>query len=130
MNWKLTFSLSSFGFGIGLCWLMGLAPFLIFLWPIVIVTCVCLIGTRAPGKFALHGFIVGAMMQLWAGAINAYYIFDLSRIGLVEVTPHHIHPQLINAFETAAAAAVTGAVIATLLLLTTKLEQRSISQAR
>jgi len=130
MNWKLIFSLSSFGVGMGLCSLMGLGPFLIFLWPVVIVTSVCLIGARAHGKFALHGFMVGAMMQLWAGAMNAYYIFDLSRIGLVEVTPHHLHPQLINAFETAAAAAVTGAVIATLLLLTTKLEQRRISQAR
>jgi hypothetical protein len=130
MNWKLIFSLSSFGVGMGLCSLMGLGPFLIFFWPIVIVTSVCLIGARAPGKFALHGFMVGAMMQLWAGAINAYYIFDLSRIGLVEVTPYHLHPQLINAFETAAAAAITGAVIATLLLLTTKLEQRRISQAR
>lgn len=130
MNWKLIFSLSTVGLGIGLCSLTGLGPFLIFLWPIVIVTSVCLVGARAPGKFALHGFMVGAMMQLWAGAISAYYIFDLSRIGLVEVTPHRIHPQLINAFETATAAAVTGAVIATLLLLTTKLEQRRISQAR
>ena len=130
MNWKLIFSLSSFGLGMELCSLMGLGPFLIFLWPIVMVTSVCLIGARAPGKFALHGFMVGAMMQLWAGAISAYYIFDLSRIGLVEVTPHRIHPQLINAFETDAAAAVTGAVFATLLLLTTKLEQRRISQAR
>jgi len=79
---------------------------------------------------ASHGGDIDAMMQLWAGAIRAYYIFDLSRIGLVEVTPHRIHPQLINAFETAVAAAVTGAVIAALLLLTTKLEQRRISQAR
>lgn len=130
MNWKLMFSLSSFGLGMGLCSLMGLGPFLIFLWPIVIVTSVCLIGARAPGRFALHGFVVGAMMQLWAGAINAYYIFDMSRIGLVEVTPYGIHPQLINAFETAAAAALAGAVIAGLLLLTGKLEQRSVSQAR
>ena len=130
MNWKLIFSLSSFGLGIGLCSLIGVGPFLIFLWPIVIVTSVCLIGARAPGRFALHGFIVGAIMQLWAGAIRAYYIFDLSRVGLVEVTPHRLHPQLINAFETAVAAAVTGAVIAALLLLTTKLEQRRISQAR
>lgn len=130
MNWKLIFSLSTVGLGIELCSLTGLGPFLIFLWPIVIVTSVCLVGARAPGKFALHGFMVGAMMQLWAGAISAYYIFDLSRIGLVEATPHRIHPQLINAFETATAAAVTGAVIATLLLLTTKLEQRRISQAR
>lgn len=130
MNWKLIFSLSTVGLGIELCSLTGVGPFLIFLWPIVIVTSVCLVGARAPGKFALHGFMVGAMMQLWAGAISAYYIFDLSRIGLVEVTPHRIHPQLINAFETATAAAVTGAVIATLLLLTTKLEQRRISQAR
>ena len=130
MNWKLIFSLSSFGLGMELCSLMGLGPFLIFLWPIVMVTSVCLIGARAPGKFALHGFMVGALMQLWAGAIHAYYIFDLSRVGMVEVTPHHLHPQLINGFETAAAAAVTGAVFATLLLLTTKLEQRRISQAR
>jgi len=130
MNWKLIFSLSSFGLGIGLCSLIGVGPFLIFLWPIVIVTSVCLIGARAPGRFALHGFIVGAIMQLWAGAIRAYYIFDLSRVGLVEVTPHRLHPQLINAFETAVAAAVTGAGIAALLLLTTKLEQRRISQAR
>ena len=124
------FSLSSFGLGMGLCSLMGLAPFLIFLWPIVIVTSVCLIGARAPGRFALHGFLVGAMMQLWAGAINAYYIFDMARVGLVEVTPYGIHPQLINALETVAAAAVTGGVIAALLWLTTKLEQRSVSQAR
>ena len=130
MNWKLIFSLSSFGVGVGLCRLMGLGQFLIFLWPIVIVTSVCLIGARAPGRFALHGFLVGAMMQLWAGAINAYYIFDLSRIGLVEITPSGIHPQIINSFETAAAATVTGAVLAALLLLTTKLEQRRMSQAR
>ena len=130
MNWKLIFSLSSFGVGMGLCRLMGLGPFLIFLWPIVIVTSVCLIGARAPGRFALHGFLVGAMMQLWAGAINAYYIFDLSRIGLVEITPYGIHPQIINSFETAAAATVTGAVLAALLLPTTKLEQRRMSQAR
>lgn len=130
MNWKLIFSLSSFGVGMGLCSLVGLGPFLIFLWPIVIVTSVCLIGSRAPGRFALHGFLAGAMMQLWAGAINAYYIFDMSRIGLVEVTPYRIHPQLINAFETAAAAALAGAVIAALLSLAGILEQRRVSQAR
>ena len=128
MNWKLIFSLSSFGLGIGLCSLMGVGPFLIFLWPIIIVTSVWLISLRAPGRFALHGFVAGAMIQFWAGAINAYYIFDLSRIGLVEVTPHRIHPQLINAFETAAAAVVTGVVIAALVRLATKLERRRINQ--
>ena len=39
------------------------------------------------------------------------------------------HPQIINALETAAAAAVTGAVIAALVWLSTKLERRRIHQA-
>ena len=127
MNWKLIFSLSAFGVALGLCPLLGVAA--LFLWPIAIVISVCLISARASGRFALHGFAVGAMIQLWAGAISAYYIFDLSRVGIVEVTPHNIHPQIINALETAAAAAVTGAVIASLVWLSTKLERRRIHHA-
>ncbi len=127
MNWKLIISLSAFGIALGLCSLVGIAA--LFLWPIVIVVSVCLISARASGRFALHGFAVGAMIQLWAGAISAYYIFDLSRVGIVEVTPHNIHPQIINALGTAAAAAVTGAVIAALVWLSTKLERRRIHQA-
>jgi len=65
-----------------------------------------LISLRAPGRLALHGFVAGAMIQLWAAPLRLLH-FDLSRVRLVEVTPHRIHPQLINAFETAAAAAVT-----------------------
>jgi hypothetical protein len=129
MNWKLIFTLSAFGLGIGLCSLTGVGPFLIFLWPIVIVTSVFFITARAPGRFALHGLVAGAIIQIWACAFNAFYIFDLSRVGLVEITPHGIHPQIINAFETIAAAAVTGAVIAALVWLATKLERRRTSQA-
>jgi len=89
MNWKLIFFLSSFGFGIGLgsltAWGVSNLPL-----AIIIVASVWLISLRAPGRLALHGFVAGAMIQLWAGAINAYYIFDLSRVRLVEVTPHRI----------------------------------------
>src|SRR5438445_10622237 len=123
MNWKLIFSLSAFGVALGLWPLLGVAA--LFLWPIAIVISVCLISSRASGRFALHGFAVGAMIQLWAGAISAYYIFDLSRVGIVEVTPHNIHPQIINALRIAAAAAV----IAALVWLSTKLERRRIHQA-
>ena len=127
MNWKLISSLSAFGVVLGFCPLLGIAA--LFLWPIVIVISVCLISARAPGRFALHGFALGMMIQLWTGAIYAYYIFDLSRVGIVEVTPHNIHPQIINALETAAAAAVTGAVIGALVWLSTKLERPRINQA-
>ena len=123
MNWKLIFSLSAFGIALRLCSVVGIAA--LFLWPIVVVVSVCLVSARASGRFALNGFAVGAMIQLWAGAISAYYIFDLSRVGIVEVTPHNIHPQIINALGIAVAAAV----IAALVWLSTKLERRRIHQA-
>ncbi|MFN2577137.1 MAG: hypothetical protein ABR607_05550 [Pyrinomonadaceae bacterium] len=129
MNWKLIFSLSSFGLGIGLCSLTGVGPLLIFIWPIVVVTTVCLISAGAQVNCAQHGFIAGAMIQLWAGGLNAYYIFDLSRGGLLEVTPANIHPQIINALGSGVAAAATGAVIAALVALTTKVERRTINPA-
>src|ERR1051325_4915713 len=128
MNWKLMLSLSTFGLLMGLCLLTGRGVLLILLWPIVIVISVCLIVTRAPGRFALHGFLVGVIIQIWAGAMRAFYVFDSSRIGLVEVTPRGIHPQVINAFETAVLALVTGAVIASLVWLSTKTPSRGISR--
>src|SRR5438094_6168112 len=82
VNWKLIFSLSSFGIAISFSQIFGYGPLLV--WPIVLVVSVCLITARATNRIPLHGFLVGAMIQIWVGAITAYLIFDLSRIGLVE----------------------------------------------
>ena len=128
MNWKLIFSLSSFGIAISFSQIFGYGPLLV--WPIVLVVSVCLITARATNRIPLHGFLVGAMIQIWVGAITAYLIFDLSRIGLVEVTPYGIHPQIINAFYTVLAAAVTGILFSAIVWLATKPHRRRISHAR
>ena len=93
------------------------------------VASVLLISARAAGKFALHGFLVGLMIQVWIGAIHAYYLFDLTRAGIAEITPGNIAPQIINVTETAAAALVTGTIIALIVWLATKAPASAVNQA-
>jgi hypothetical protein len=128
MNWKLIFSLSLFGF-IEVLSLFGLGQILLFLWPLVVVASVWLITARARNKFVLHAFLAGAMIQIWAGAISAYYIFDLARVGIVEVTPYGMHPQILNALQTAAAASITGSAIAAIVWLATRSPRQKIKLA-
>lgn len=111
MNWKLIFLLSLFGFGMGLGSLTGLGFLLLFLWPIILVISVYAIVTRARGHYFLHGLVTGIMIYAWAGVIHAYYLFDLKRLGLVEVLPHRIHPQMMNAIENIGAGLSMGVVV-------------------
>lgn len=65
MNWKLILLLSMFGLAMAIATVYVMpsrfeAPF----WLVIFVTCAFVIARRAPGKFFLHGFLVG--LTNWA----------------------------------------------------------------
>ena len=115
MNWKLIFVLSLLGLATAIPTLFGYTPILI--WPIVVVVCVWFITGRAARRFALHGFIVGVAIQIVNGLVEAYYLHDLARAGIVQVSWYDLGPQTINLLVTAALALVTGALLALIVSL-------------
>ena len=110
MNWKLIFLLSLFGLAVGISSLFGLGLFQIFIWPIILVTDICVIVICASGKYFLHAFLVAILTEAWITAINAYYLFDMSRVGLIQILPYGIDPQLMNVIEGVVYGVIIGGV--------------------
>ena len=78
MNWKLIFQLSLFGlamaFGTVYVIPSNIEP---MLWLLVFLVCAYLIATQAPGRYFLHGLVLGLANSVWVTGVH-----------LVLVTPY------------------------------------------
>ena len=111
MNLKLILCLSLLGVTVGLAWLFDLQLTELLLWLVISIVYAWVVATYAPGKYFLHGFMVGVLSQVWITAIHAYYLFHTSRnAGIVEVSPRGIHPQVMNLIAGLISGVVTGAI--------------------
>jgi hypothetical protein len=71
MNWKLIFVLSLVGFAMALesVFLPSSRPESL-VWPVVFIVYAFVIARRAPGRYFLHGFLVGLTNWVWVAAAH------------------------------------------------------------
>jgi hypothetical protein len=93
MNWKLILLLSMFGLAMAFGTLLVIPPGVEpLLWPIVYVASAIVIARKAPGKFFLHGFLVGLANWVWVAAahflfFHAYAAGHAKEIAAVQAMP-------------------------------------------
>jgi hypothetical protein len=73
MNWKLILLLSMFGLAMAI----GTVFFIPSLaepicWPVIFVVTALAIARQAPGKFFLHGFLVGLTNWIWVASAHVF----------------------------------------------------------
>jgi hypothetical protein len=74
MNWKLILLLSMFGLATALSTVFFIPPGAEpLLWPVIFITCAIVIARKAPGKFFLHGFLVGFTNWVWVSAAHVLF---------------------------------------------------------
>jgi hypothetical protein len=83
-----------------------------------------LIASRATGKYFLHGLLVGLFYSVWFSLVQAYYLFDMKRVGMVEVEPFGLDPQLINLLAGVSMGVISGVVIGILALVFAKVVRK------
>jgi hypothetical protein len=74
MNWKLIFLLSLVGLAMALesVFLPSSRPESL-VWPVAFVVYAFVIARRAPGKYFLHGFLVGFTNWVWVAAAHVIF---------------------------------------------------------
>src|SRR5215471_1338052 len=93
LSWKMILSLSLAGVVSGVASLFGISFASPLIWAAVLFGWAWIISARAPGRYFLHGFLVGVFSSVWLTLIHAYYFFDMARAGIVEVQPYGFSPQ-------------------------------------
>ena len=73
MNWKLILLLSMFGLAMALGTTYVIPTFLEpLIWPVIFLVCAIVIARKAPGKYFLHGFLVGLANWVWVSAAHIF----------------------------------------------------------
>ena len=71
MNWKLIFLLSLFGLAMAVGTVSVIdSKMEPWCWLAIFIVCAWAIAARAPGKFFLHGFLVGIVNSVWVTAAH------------------------------------------------------------
>jgi hypothetical protein len=74
MNWKLIFTLSLFGVGMGIASLFGVTRRIEpFLWLVILLFYAWWIAKHCASKFFLHGFLVSFLNGVWISLVHAAF---------------------------------------------------------
>ena len=71
MNWSLIFQLSLYGLAMGLATVF-VVPSTVepFFWLVIFIISAYLIATRAPGRYFVHGLLVGIGNSIWITGVH------------------------------------------------------------
>jgi len=93
MNWKLIFQLSLLGLAMAIATVYVIPPRLEpFFWPVIFVVSAFFLARRAPGRYFLHGFLVGLANWVWVAAAHvvlhrAYLATHAMEIATMQAMP-------------------------------------------
>ncbi|HYU23648.1 MAG TPA: hypothetical protein VEO74_00475 [Thermoanaerobaculia bacterium] len=126
MNWKLIFLLSLFGLAmaVGTVYVIQskIEP---WCWLAIFIVCAWAIAARAPGKFFLHGFLVGIVNSVWVTAAHVLlydpYIAHHSREAQMIANGPMAHPRVMMAIVGPIVGILSGLVLGLFAWIASKL---------
>jgi hypothetical protein len=127
MNWKLIFQLSLFGLA------MGIATVFVIpskvepaFWLVIFLICAYLIAKRSPGKFFLHGLLLGLANSVWITAahvlfFDAYIARHAQEAAAMQSMPLPASPRVMMALIGPIIGLISGVVLGLFALVAGKL---------
>ena len=130
MNWRLIFQLSLFGLAMGVATVF-IIPSTIepFFWLAIFIASAWMIATHTPGRYFLHGLLVGISNSIWITAVHvalfsAYADRHAREVAMMGQMGLPAHPRLMTALMGPASGIVSGIIIGLLALLASRLVKR------
>jgi hypothetical protein len=127
MNWKLIVQLSLFGLAMGIATVFAISSTIEpFFWLVIFVITAYLIATRAPGRYLLHGVMVGVGNSVWiTGAhillFDHYIARHPAEAEMMASMPLPDSPRLMMAVMGPVIGVVSGLVIGIFAVIAAKL---------
>jgi hypothetical protein len=136
MNWKLILGLSLFGLAMGIgtvFWIpSNVEP---FFWLAIFVISAYLIATRCPGRYFLHGVLVGLANSVWITAahvllFDAYVARHAEEVAMMASMPLAGSPRLLMAITGPIIGLVSGIVLGVFAIVAAKIVAARRKKAR
>jgi hypothetical protein len=127
MNWKLIFLLSLFGLAmaVGTVFVIDskIEP---WCWLVIFLICAWAIAARAPGKFFLHGFLVGIVNSVWVTGAHVllydqYIAHHAREAQMIATGPMAQDPRLMMAIVGPIVGVLSGLVLGLFAWIASKL---------
>ena len=130
MNWKLIFQLSLFGLAMALATVYWIPPHWepVF-WIVIFVICAYYIARRSPGKFFLHGLLVGIFNSIWITAVHlllakTYLANHPEEADMMTRMPWPKHPRILMAITGPFIGVISGIILGIFALIASKILKR------
>ncbi|HLJ73377.1 MAG TPA: hypothetical protein VKU62_02235 [Thermoanaerobaculia bacterium] len=129
MNWKLVFALSLFGLAMAIATVFvipsNVEP---LFWLVIFIVCAYLIARFAPGRYFLHGLMVGIVNSVWITAahiifFNAYIANHAREAAMMHNSP--LPGQAMMAIVGPIVGVVSGIVIGLFAIIAAKFVRRA-----
>jgi hypothetical protein len=130
MNWKLVLQLSLFGVAMGIG-TVSLIPsdFEPICWLVIFVVSACLIATRCPGRYFLHGLLVSVANSVWVTAshvlfFNQYVANHAAEASMMASIPVSVSPRVAMAVMGLVVGLISGCVLGVFAIVASRLVSR------
>jgi len=129
VNWKLVFALSLFGLAMAIATVFvipsNVEP---LFWLVIFIVCAYLIARFAPGRYFLHGLMVGIVNSVWITAahiifFNAYIANHAREAAMMHNSP--LPGQAMMAIVGPIVGVVSGIVIGLFAIIAAKFVRRA-----
>jgi hypothetical protein len=131
MRWTLIFLLSLLGLAMACATLTALpSPNVMPIgWVVVMIVSAYVLGTRAGGRYFLHGFVLGLVNSIWVTVIHAAFVDTFlannpQEASMMASMPMPTSPRLMMAMVGPLVGVATGVIMGGLAMLTAKLVAR------
>ena len=127
MNWKLIFLLSLFGLAMAVGTVFVITSKIEpWFWLVISIICAWAIAARAPGKFFLHGFLVGIVNSVWVTGVHVllydpYLAHHAREAQMMASGPMAQHPRLMMAIVGPIVGVLSGVVLGLFAWIASKL---------
>jgi hypothetical protein len=127
MNWKLIFLLSLFGLAMAVGTVFVITSKMEpWCWLVIFIVCAWAIAARAPGKFFLHGFLVGIVNSVWVTGAHVllydpYIAHHAREAQMMANGPMAQHPRLMMAIVGPIVGVLSGVVLGLFAWIASKL---------
>jgi uncharacterized membrane protein len=135
MNWKLILQLSLFGLAMGVATVYVISSSIEpIVWIGIFAVTAYLIATRAPGRYLLHGLMVGIVNSVWITSAHILLFDDYianhpQEAEMLASMPVAVSPRLVMAVTGPIIGVLSGLVIGVLALVASRLVARKARMA-
>jgi len=127
MNWKLIFQLSLLGLAMAVATISLIPSNMEFIfWLLIFIICAYVFAKRLPGKYFVHGFMLGLVNCIWVTAAhmlfaNPYMAHHHQEVAMMKSTPFSNHPRVLMLISGPIAGIMSGLVIGLFSFIASKI---------